>query len=142
MNNSLLGPVYGSYALAQHEMALCPSLGLGLQLMQQALWRGDWNALQHYGMQDCPLTCQACSWNSVGLDEAQAIKNAQTKRAQAVMDLQSNFRVVATGTPLENHLGELWSLFRFITPGLLGSQESFATSIEQGDVAARRALKA
>ena len=88
----------------------------------------------------------ACGWNSVVLDEAQAIKNAQTKRAQAVMDLQSNFRVVATGTPLENHLGELWSLFRFINPGLLGSQESFnerfAQPIERGDGAARRTLKA
>ena len=87
----------------------------------------------------------ACSWNSVVLDEAQAIKNAQTKRAQAVMTLQADFRVVATGTPLENHLGELWSLFRFINPGLLGSQESFnsrfATPIEQGDAAARRSLK-
>ncbi|MCU1759858.1 DEAD/DEAH box helicase [Pseudomonas sp. 14P_8.1_Bac3] len=85
-------------------------------------------------------------WTSVVLDEAQAIKNAQTKRSQAVMALQADFRMVATGTPLENHLGELWNLFRFINPGLLGSQDSFAarfaTPIEQGDVAARRALKA
>ncbi len=88
----------------------------------------------------------ACRWHSVVLDEAQAIKNAQTKRSQAVMALQSDFRVVATGTPVENHLGELWNLFRFINPGLLGSQESFnarfATPIEQGNAAARRALKA
>jgi SNF2 family DNA or RNA helicase len=88
----------------------------------------------------------ACSWNSVVLDEAQAIKNTQTKRSQAVMELQADFRVVATGTPLENHLGELWNLFRFINPGLLGSQDSFnsrfATPIEQGDAGARRALKA
>ncbi|WP_296255163.1 MULTISPECIES: DEAD/DEAH box helicase [unclassified Pseudomonas] len=85
-------------------------------------------------------------WTSVVLDEAQAIKNAQTKRSQTVMALQADFRMVATGTPLENHLGELWNLFRFINPGLLGSQEGFAarfaTPIEQGDVAARRALKA
>lgn len=85
-------------------------------------------------------------WSSVVLDEAQAIKNAQTKRSQAVMALQADFRMVATGTPLENHLGELCNLFRFINPGLLGSQESFnsqfATPIEQGDAAARRALKA
>jgi hypothetical protein len=84
-------------------------------------------------------------WSSVVLDEAQAIKNAQTKRSQAAMALQADFRMVATGTPLENHLGELWNLFRFINPGLLGSQESFtarfATPIEQGDAAARRALR-
>ncbi|WPO98798.1 DEAD/DEAH box helicase [Pseudomonas sp. HR96] len=85
-------------------------------------------------------------WTSVVLDEAQAIKNAQTKRSQAVMALKADFRLVATGTPLENHLGELWNLFNFINPGLLGSQESFATRfsipIEKGDGAARRALKA
>lgn len=84
-------------------------------------------------------------WTSVVLDEAQAIKNAQTKRSQAAMGLQADFRLIATGTPLENHLGELWNLFRFINPGLLGSQDSFtqrfANPIEQGDVAARRALK-
>lgn len=84
-------------------------------------------------------------WTSAVLDEAQAIKNAQTKRSQAAMALQADFRLVATGTPLENHLGELWNLFRFINPGLLGSQESFtarfATPIEQGDAAARRALR-
>ncbi|MCY1513480.1 hypothetical protein D9M68_479830 [compost metagenome] len=84
-------------------------------------------------------------WTSVVLDEAQAIKNAQTKRSQAAMALQADFRMLATGTPLENHLGELWNLFRFINPGLLGSQESFtarfATPIEQGDAAARRALR-
>ncbi|WP_165671811.1 DEAD/DEAH box helicase [Metapseudomonas otitidis] len=84
-------------------------------------------------------------WTSAVLDEAQAIKNAQTKRSQAAMALQADFRAVATGTPLENHLGELWNLFRFINPGLLGSQEScdarFATPIERGDVSARRALR-
>ncbi|WP_028629072.1 DEAD/DEAH box helicase [Metapseudomonas resinovorans] len=84
-------------------------------------------------------------WTSAVLDEAQAIKNAQTKRSQAAMALQADFRMVATGTPLENHLGELWNLFRFINPGLLGSQESFSarftTPIEQGDAAARRALR-
>ncbi|MGO4381380.1 DEAD/DEAH box helicase [Pseudoduganella sp. RAF19] len=64
-------------------------------------------------------------WHTIVLDEAQAIKNAATKRSQAVMALQSDFRMVATGTPLENHLGELWNLFRFINPGLLGSHEQF-----------------
>ncbi|AOE82753.1 DEAD/DEAH box helicase [Pseudomonas sp. TCU-HL1] len=84
-------------------------------------------------------------WTSAVLDEAQAIKNAQTKRSQAAMTLQADFRMVATGTPLENHLGELWNLFRFINPGLLGSQDSFtarfASPIEQGDAAARRTLR-
>ncbi|AXA93422.1 DEAD/DEAH box helicase [Massilia sp. YMA4] len=64
-------------------------------------------------------------WHTIVLDEAQAIKNAATKRSQAVMALQGDFRMVATGTPLENHLGELWNLFRFINPGLLGSLDQF-----------------
>lgn len=84
-------------------------------------------------------------WSSVVLDEAQAVKNAQTKRSQAVMALDAGFRVVASGTPLENHLGELWNLFRFINPGLFGRKEQFASRfaapIEAGDPSARRALK-
>ncbi len=64
-------------------------------------------------------------WTTIVLDEAQAIKNNATKRSQAVMALQGDFRMVATGTPLENHLGELWNLFRFINPGLLGTSDQF-----------------
>lgn len=84
-------------------------------------------------------------WHTVVLDEAQAIKNATTKRSQAAMALQADFRMIATGTPMENHLGELWNLFRFINPALLGSKEKFtakyANPIEGGDKAARQALK-
>jgi SNF2 family DNA or RNA helicase len=64
-------------------------------------------------------------WHTIVLDEAQAIKNAHTRRSQAVMALRGDFRMAATGTPLENHLGELWNLFRFINPGLLGTSDQF-----------------
>ncbi len=67
----------------------------------------------------------AVKWDMVVLDEAQAIKNHLTKRAKAAFNLQANFRLVTTGTPMENHLGELWSIFRFVTPGFLGSYDSF-----------------
>ncbi len=74
-------------------------------------------------------------WQSIILDEAQAIKNAATKRSQAAMSLQGNFKLITTGTPIENHLGELWNLFNFINPGLLGSintfNERFAIPIER-----------
>lgn len=84
-------------------------------------------------------------WHSVVLDEAQVIKNAATKRSQAAMALQADFKMIASGTPIENHLGELWNLFRFINPGLLGSKESFAERfalpIEKGDKVARTNLK-
>ncbi len=76
-------------------------------------------------------------WHSLVLDEAQAIKNFSTRRAQAVLALQADFRIAATGTPLENRLEELWMLFRFLNPGLLGSRERFnqrfAGPIERGD---------
>ncbi len=65
-------------------------------------------------------------WGMVVLDEAQAIKNAATRRAQASLELQAGFRLALTGTPVENDLDELWSLFSFVNPGLLGSREGFA----------------
>jgi len=69
----------------------------------------------------------AVSWNTVILDEAQAIKNRATKRSQAAMSLQSSFRLITTGTPVENRLGELHTLFSFINPGFLGSWDHFRT---------------
>ena len=85
-------------------------------------------------------------WEVIVLDEAQAIKNVATKRSKAAMQLQGNFKMITTGTPIENHLGELWNLFRFINPGLLGSLEQFnkrfATPIEKyKEVTARKQLK-
>ncbi len=69
------------------------------------------------------------------LDEAQAIKNRTTKRSEIVMQLQGEFKIIMTGTPVENHLGELWNLFQFCNPGLLGSidyfNETFAYPIER-----------
>ncbi len=65
-------------------------------------------------------------FSTIVLDEAQAIKNAQTKRSEIVKTLQADFKIITTGTPLENHLGELWSLFEFINPGLLGAPDYFA----------------
>lgn len=62
---------------------------------------------------------------TVILDEAQAIKNKATKRSKAAMMLKSDFKIITTGTPIENHLGELWNLFQFLNPGLLGSIKSF-----------------
>nr|WP_321464717.1 DEAD/DEAH box helicase [uncultured Desulfobulbus sp.] len=69
----------------------------------------------------------AVEWQTVVLDEAQAIKNAATKRSQTAMHLQANFKLITTGTPIENHLSEFWTLFNFINPGLLGSKERFNT---------------
>jgi SNF2 family DNA or RNA helicase len=78
---------------------------------------------------------KAVKFSTIILDEAQAIKNYTTKRTKVAMELQGDFRVITTGTPVENHLGELWSLYNFINPGLLGSighfQERFGNPIDK-----------
>ncbi|MCK5681912.1 DEAD/DEAH box helicase, partial [bacterium] len=65
------------------------------------------------------------SWNYVILDEAQAIKNPGTKQTRVVKELKSKNRIVMTGTPIENRLSDLWSLFDFLNPGLLGNAKEF-----------------
>ncbi|RUQ31619.1 DEAD/DEAH box helicase [Peribacillus cavernae] len=74
-------------------------------------------------------------WNSVILDEAQNIKNAQTKQSRAVRKLKGRHHVALTGTPMENRLSELWAIFDFINKGYLGTlgkfQEKYVTTIER-----------
>ncbi len=65
-------------------------------------------------------------WNYVILDEAQIIKNPGTKQTKAVKNLDANNRIIMTGTPIENRLGDIWSLFDFLNPGLLGSIKEFS----------------
>ncbi len=64
-------------------------------------------------------------WRYVILDEAQAIKNPGAKQTRAVKGLQAENRIILTGTPIENRLGDLWSLFDFLNPGLLGNHKEF-----------------
>ncbi len=65
------------------------------------------------------------SFHYLILDEAQAIKNSKSKTTQIIYSLKANHRLCLTGTPIENHLGELWSMFHFLMPGYLGTQERF-----------------
>jgi superfamily II DNA or RNA helicase len=91
----------------------------------ESLGRGDL-LLASYGLVTQDIEgFAAVRFATLVLDEAQAIKNPATQRAQAVRALQADFRIATTGTPIENHLGELWSLFRVLNPGLLGSEERF-----------------
>lgn len=84
-------------------------------------------------------------YHLVALDEAQAIKNPRAKIAIATRALRARQRLALTGTPVENNLIELWSIFRFVAPGLLGSQRQFTRSyakpIERGAVEATAALR-
>ncbi|MDL1968018.1 MAG: DEAD/DEAH box helicase [Deltaproteobacteria bacterium] len=68
---------------------------------------------------------QSHHWNYIILDEAQAIKNPGTKQARVIKNLTSCNRIVMTGTPIENRLTDLWSLFDFLNPGLLGNAKEF-----------------
>lgn len=69
---------------------------------------------------------QKVNWNVICLDEAHTIKNRQTKMSAAAMSLHSQTRIILTGTPIQNYLGELWNLFQFLNPGMLGSFEAFS----------------
>jgi non-specific serine/threonine protein kinase len=79
---------------------------------------------------------RTAGWDWVILDEAQAIKNPSARQTRAVKQLRSRARVALTGTPVENRLGDLWSIFDFLNPGLLGSAarfKSFAKALENRD---------
>jgi non-specific serine/threonine protein kinase len=84
------------------------------------------------------------AWRRIVVDEAQAIKNAATKQAMAIRSLPAGTRIAVTGTPVENRLADLWSIFEFVNPGMLGTASSFkkryAEPIEKrgGDDAALR----
>lgn len=64
-------------------------------------------------------------WNVICLDEAHYIKNKMTRASRSAMSLKGDARVILTGTPLQNHLGEMWNLFQFINPGMLGPWQQF-----------------
>ncbi len=85
-------------------------------------------------------------WEVVALDEAQAIKNPDSQRAKAAVQLKARHRVAMSGTPVENRLEELWSIMQFLVPGLLGSRARFkrhvAIPVEKfGDAAVAERLK-
>ncbi len=84
-------------------------------------------------------------WRLVVLDEAQAIKNGSSAQTKAVKKIDAAGRIVLTGTPVENHLGDLWSLFDFCNPGLLGSAAQFKKYVgrlnKQQDAAAYGSLR-
>ncbi len=85
--------------------------------------------LTTYGMAARMPRLQECEFAAVVADEAQAIKTASSARSRAVRHLRAPRRIALTGTPVENNLGDLWSIFDFINPGLLGSQKAFSTFV-------------
>ena len=93
--------------------------------------RGCDLVLTTYGMVTRQTWLQEQAWDLLILDEAQAIKNPSARQTKAVKSLKSCARIALTGTPVENRLGDLWSLFDFLSPGLLGSTSRFKNFIKQ-----------
>ncbi len=83
-----------------------------------------------YGMAARLEELAAVEWDVLILDEAQAVKNAGTKQTKAVKAIPSRIRIAMTGTPIENSLGDLWSLFDFLNQGLLGSAKEFGSLVK------------
>jgi len=108
----------------------------------KTLGPGDMLITSYYLMQQHAEELSTVKWGTLILDEAQYIKNSQTKTAQVVRGLDADWRLALTGTPCENHLGDLWSVFRGVSPGLFGSwerfREVFADPIEKGKVGERK----
>ncbi|MFC5453730.1 DEAD/DEAH box helicase [Prosthecobacter fluviatilis] len=106
---------------------------LSLLLMHGQSRKSDFKHLKQYDLvvTSYPLlvrdadVMQAQEWHIVALDEAQNIKNPKSLAAQTCSGLKVKHRLCLTGTPMENHLGELWSLFNFLMPGLLSDADTF-----------------
>src|SRR5262249_1777913 len=89
---------------------------------------------------------EAVDWSGVILDEAQNIKNPETKQSRAARSLKSDYRIALTGTPVENNVGDLWAIMEFLNPGWLGTQTEFKRSFflpiqAQRDLEATEQLK-
>ena len=115
-------------ALVVHASVLCPS---DLKALGPERLRDVDLAITSYGsLLRIPWLAEM-RWRLVVLDEAQAIKNPDAKQTQAAKKLKAQVRFALTGTPIENRLGDLWSIFDFINPGLLGSSKEFTSLVKR-----------
>ncbi|MBD2867181.1 DEAD/DEAH box helicase [Paenibacillus arenilitoris] len=155
-------------AAGSASLIICPTSVLGNWQKELARFAPSLRVMLHYGARrlggdafraglgetDVVLTSYATAaldqellgrheWASVSLDEAQNIKNAQTKQSGAVRSLPAKHRIALTGTPIENRLSELWSIYDFMNPNYLGSLTAFtnrfANAIEKERDAERTA---
>ena len=91
-------------------------------------------------------TLKEVNWGGIILDEAQNIKNPETKQSKAARTLKSDWRIALSGTPVENHVGDLWAILEFLNPGFLGTQAEFKRNFHlpiqaQKDMEAAERLK-
>jgi SNF2 family DNA or RNA helicase len=132
------------------SLLICPTSVLGNWQKELERFAPDLTIKLHYGpnrvkgdafpdtLKDCDLVLTSYAlahldeaelsrvrWSSICLDEAQNIKNAYTKQSTSIRKLEADHRIAMTGTPIENRLTELWSIFDFINPGYLGNLRAF-----------------
>jgi hypothetical protein len=109
----------------------------------EALNTADLHVLNYSQLRSLGESLGAVSWLAVVLDEGQYIKNPNSQTAQIARSLRARYRLVLSGTPIENRLLDLWSLMAFTMPGVLGSRAAFARLYDgKGDPLARRRLAA
>lgn len=152
----VIAPTSVCFNWQQEALKFAPTLNIKLFADSSGSQQRE-NLLDELGPFDCVIISygllqreadllKQVKWNSIIADEAQALKNPLAKRTKAAFALKGDFKMITTGTPIENNLSELWSLFRFINPGLLGNikrfGERFALPMENGKedpLAARKA---
>ncbi|HEY8910231.1 MAG TPA: DEAD/DEAH box helicase [Desulfosporosinus sp.] len=113
------------FAPSLNYFVIHPSENKGLEINADVLAEEYELYITTYGMLAKHEWLKSMTWDSLILDEAQAIKNPGTKQTKGVKQLKASYRVAMTGTPIENRLADLWSLFDFLNKGLLGSAKEF-----------------
>ena len=106
--------------MVHHGIARTKGAALQAEAQKQAIVISSY-ALLHRDFE----TLKEVPWSGVILDEAQNIKNPETKQAKAARALKAGYRIALTGTPVENNIGDLWSIIEFLNPGFLGTQSEF-----------------
>lgn len=113
------------FAPSLNYYVIHPSENKGLETKVDALVEEYDLYITTYGMLSKHDWFKTITWDSLILDEAQAIKNPGTKQTKSVKQLKASYKLAMTGTPIENRLADLWSLFDFLNKGLLGSAKEF-----------------
>jgi non-specific serine/threonine protein kinase len=114
------------FAPSLNYIVIHPSEHKNLAKLDSGCVEGYDLVITTYGMLVKYAWLNEITWDSLILDEAQAIKNPGTKQTKSVKQLKASYKIAMTGTPIENRLSDLWSLFDFLNKGLLGSAKEFA----------------
>jgi non-specific serine/threonine protein kinase len=129
----------GQFAPHLHVFTAHPSLNsretlADMDRAPEIFLRGFDAVLTTYGQLQRSVALSKMKWDLAVLDEAQAIKNPATQQSRSVKKLSARARVALTGTPIENRLGDLWSLFDFLNPGLLGGAAEFSEAARRFEI--------